>query len=107
MPIDQITTYFFTQGVLGIIVIILGIVVVLQDRRHRQELKEKDAMIAALRLEIATLQNQRVLDSTTYSEKFIKTSEQLLNQNKEAMTIGQGNQKAIETVASILQNMKN
>lgn len=106
MPIDQLTTYFFTQGVLGVIVIVMAIVVVLQDRRNRQDLKEKDIINAALRLEISTLQNQRVSDSNAYANNFIKTGETLTNQNKEAMTLIEGNQKAIEIVANILQSMK-
>lgn len=99
MPVDQLTTYFFTQGILGVIAIVLGIVIVVQDRRSRKDTKEQD-------LTISTLQEKRVADSNVYSEKFITTSQQLLNQNKEQMALIQGNQKALETIASILQNVK-
>ena len=99
MPIDQLTTYFFTQGVLGVVVLVLGIVIVLQYRTNRKDVKE-------MTLTISTLQEKRVSDSNIYSEKFITTSQALLNQNKDMMTLMQGNQKGLETIASILQSMK-
>lgn len=99
MPIEQLTNYFFTQGILGIINIVLAIVIVLQYRTSRKDSKESALTVAAL-------QEKRVSDSNIYSEKFITTAQQLLNQNKEQMTLIQANQKGLETVASILQNMK-
>lgn len=99
MPIEGITDYFFNQGVLGVIIIVLAIVIVLQDRRNRKDLKDSEELGRVL-------QEKRVVDSNTYSEKFIMTSQQLLNQNKEMISLIQVNQKSIEIITNILQSIK-
>lgn len=46
---EQITTYFFTQGILGVVVIVLGIVCMkLYNKNERLE-KEKTAILEAWR----------------------------------------------------------
>lgn len=99
MPLDQAANIFLDKGILGAIVVVLAVVIVLQDRRNRSDVEKLDT---ALGIQY----EKRVADSAIYVEKFIKTSETLLNQNKEAMTLIQSNQKALETIASILQNIK-
>lgn len=99
MPIEGVTSFYFTQGVLGVTVVILGIVIALQDRRYRSDLKERDVIIAAL-------QEKRVIDVTGQIREFLTTSQILLNQMKELLNLEVSNQKAIETIASILQRMK-
>lgn len=106
MPIEGITSFFFNQGVLGVIIIVLGIVIVMQDRRGRSDIKDRDNVVAALRAEVATLQDKRVGDSNTYSNSFITVSQQLLNQNKELVSLAETNQRSIERIAEILQAMK-
>lgn len=96
MPLDGATTFYLTQGVLGVTVLVLGTVIYLQDKRYRADVKEKDTMITAL-------QEKRTVETGAYTDKFITVSQTLLNQLKDILNIELSNQKAIETIASILQ----
>lgn len=96
MGVDQATIFYLTQGVLGVSCIVLATVIVLQDRRYRQDLREKD-------LAISTLQDKRVIEGKDQREDFLVTSQTLLQQMRDMLNVEVANQKAIETIADILR----
>lgn len=95
----DVSSFFFNQGILGVIIVVLGAVIVLQDRRYRQDLKDRD-------VNVASLQEKRANDAPIYADKFITTSQTLQNQFKDIVNLEISIQKSIETIVNILQSLK-
>lgn len=72
-PVD-IQSYFFQQGILGVIIIVLGVFIMYLLRK----LDEKDKIIENRDQITAELQEKRVLDYKENSEKIIGASNNLL-----------------------------
>src|SRR6266487_1068293 len=98
---DNVSGLFFQQGILGIIIIVLGFVIAYQERQKAKLQSDIHDLYTALN----TLQEKRVLESGVYLDKFISTANNLIKQNRETLEIGRTNQQAIERIANILQTI--
>lgn len=90
MPIESPETYFLQQGILGIIIVVLGGVILWQQRR----LDKKDSEIKELYKSIDNVQEKRLTDNEKHITNIITLGQGLTG------AIGSV-QKSIDAVARV------
>lgn len=91
---ETITSFFATQGILGIVILMLiGVVIYLarDGKGKEKELKE--------------LQDKRLMDSNTYTESFTNVAKEMVAANRDAVNSTAILQKSIDTISQILQQI--
>jgi len=79
MPPTDPQTYFLQQGILGIIIVVLGGVIIWQQRRYDITVKEKDIEVRSLYKAINDLQNLRIIDNQSTIVAAIASNKEISN----------------------------
>lgn len=93
---DEITSYFAKQGILGIVVVMLIGVIVWQQKR-----------IDAKDLQINDLQNKRKQDADGYTSSFTATTREMVAAQKDGVNAINLLQRSVESLTSIVQSFIN
>jgi hypothetical protein len=91
-PISEFWSYFFRQGLLGVIILALGIVIWYQQRK----LDEKDKEIKLLYDSVILVQDKRLVDA----KELISTSTKLGENNTNALS---QIQRGIDGIVRVLE----
>lgn len=91
---DQITSYFAQQGILGIIVLMVISVVIWQQKR----IDNKDK-------QITELQDKRVSDTNNFTNGYTEISKEMVAAGKDTVNTLNLLQRSVDTLLSSLQNM--
>lgn len=91
---DVITSFFASQGVLGIIILMLIAVIIYLARDGKT--KEND---------LRDLQEKRLADSNTYTASFTNVAKEMVAANRDAVNSTAILQKSIDTISQILQSI--
>lgn len=89
---DTITTYFATQGILGIIAVMFIGVIVWQQKR----IDSKDK-------QITDLQNQRIIDANQYSSNYISIAKETVETSKDNLNALSLLQRSVDSLTTVLQ----
>lgn len=93
MPTDA-TTFYLTQGVLGVTVVVLIGVIIWQQRRI--DTKDK---------QIFELQNLRIADSNQYSSTYIAIAKEGVETSKDQATAFNVLQTGVKDLANVVQKL--
>lgn len=91
---ESLTTYYLTQGVLGVTVVALILVVIWQQRR----IDSKDK-------QIIDLQNQRITDTNGYTASYVQTTKEMVAAQKDSLNATSLMQRSLDSLAGSLQNI--
>lgn len=89
---DQITSYFAQQGVLGIVIVMLIGVVIWQQRR----LDSKDKSIG-------DLQDKRKLEADAFTDIYVATTKEMVGTQKDSLNAINLLQRSVEALAEALR----
>lgn len=89
---DTITTYFATQGILGMIAIMFIGVIVWQQKRVDSKDKQ-----------ITDLQNQRILDASQYTTNYIAIAKETVETSKDNLSALSLLQRSVDSLATTMQ----
>lgn len=92
--LENISTYYLTQGVLGVTVVALIAVVIWQQKRI--DAKDK---------QITDLQDKRVADTNSYTNSYTQTTREMVGVTKDSLNAMLLLQKSVDTVAQLLNNL--
>lgn len=93
---DSITTYYLTQGVLGVTVVALIFVIVWQQKR----IDSKDK-------QIAELQDKRIIDTNIYTQNYVETTKSVVVSTKDSIATINLLQRSIDSLATAFQSYVN
>lgn len=91
---DPVTTYFATQGILGVIIIMLLAVVIYLARKNDTQYKQ-----------ISDLQDKRIADANQYTANYIAVAKEAVETNKDHLTALVFLQKAVDSIATSVQKV--
>lgn len=86
---DNVTTYYLTQGVLGVTVVALTLVIVWQQRRVDSKDKQ-----------ISDLQEKRISDTNQYTQGYTSTIREVVAVAKDNTAATNLLQKSVDALAS-------
>lgn len=95
MDSAQTVGYFLQQGILGIIIIVLGSVILWMQKK----LDKKDEEIKALYVSIGLIQEKRIADNSGHIQSIVSLGNNLVNSD-EAI------QKSVDNIARVLELKK-
>jgi len=91
---DPITTYFATQGILGVIILMLIAVVIYQQRKNDAQFKQ-----------ITELQDKRIADANQYTANYIVVAKEVVETSKDHLISLTFLQKAVDSLAVSMQKL--
>lgn len=91
---DQITSYFAQQGVLGIMVIMLIGVIIWQQKRNDNLSRQVDE-----------LQNKRIADTNNFTNGYTEISKEMVAAGKDTVNTLNLLQRSVDTMLGSLQNL--
>lgn len=88
------TEYFFQQGILGVIIAMLIIVVIWQQRR----IDGKDK-------QITDLQDKRIADTNGYTKSYTDTTREMIGTTRDSLNALNLLQRSVDALATALQSL--
>lgn len=92
---EQVTNFFFNQGILGVIIIVMGGVIIWCQKR----LDRKDEEIKLLNQAVNVLQEKRISDSSLQINAFVGLGKDLVNSDASI-------QKSVDNIMRVLELKK-